>query len=32
MFKKGIKVSEKEFEALDIMPRERTDDVSVSWK
>lgn len=30
MFKKGIKY--KNFSGLDILPRERTDDVSVKWK
>ena len=29
MFKSGIK---KEAESVDISPRERTDDVEVSWK
>ncbi|VVB79029.1 tRNA N6-adenosine threonylcarbamoyltransferase [uncultured archaeon] len=32
MFKAGIKVSGKEIEKLDIMPRERTDDILVKWK
>ncbi|MDP1728827.1 MAG: KEOPS complex N(6)-L-threonylcarbamoyladenine synthase Kae1 [archaeon] len=32
MFKSGIKVSGKDIDSLDIMPRERTDDVSVKWK
>jgi len=32
MFNKGIKVSGKEIEKLDILPRQRTDDVIVSWK
>jgi len=32
MFKKGIGVSGKELEELDICPRERTDDVEVRWK
>ena len=32
MFKKGIKSFGKEIEQLDIMPRERTDEVEVSWK
>ncbi|MFA7707696.1 MAG: KEOPS complex N(6)-L-threonylcarbamoyladenine synthase Kae1 [Candidatus Pacearchaeota archaeon] len=32
MFNKGIKVSGKEAEDLDINPRERTDDVKVLWK
>lgn len=32
MFAKGLGVSGKELEALDIMPRERTDDVEVKWK
>ncbi len=32
MFNSGIKFSGKKIEKLDIMPRERTDDVNVSWK
>ena len=32
MLKSGIKVEGKDIEKLDIMPRERTDDVVVSWK
>lgn len=32
MFNSGIKVSGKDIEKLDINPRERTDDISVSWK
>ncbi len=32
MFNSGIKFSGKKMEELDIMPRERTDDVIVSWK
>ena len=32
MWKKGIKVKGKEIEKLDIMPRQRTDDIKVSWK
>ncbi|HUW43776.1 MAG TPA: KEOPS complex N(6)-L-threonylcarbamoyladenine synthase Kae1 [Bacillota bacterium] len=32
MFKKGIKVQGKSVERLDIKPRQRTDDVDVSWK
>ncbi len=32
MFKKGIKVSHKELEKIDIKPRQRTDDVEVSWR
>jgi len=34
MFEKGIKISlkTKQFSELDILPRERTDDVIVSWK
>lgn len=32
MFKSGIKFEKKDFGKLDIMPRERTDEVSVSWK
>jgi len=32
MFNKGLGVSGKDIESLDISPRERTDDVEVSWK
>ena len=32
MLNKGIKTEGKEIEKLDIMPRERTDDVEVIWK
>ena len=32
MFKKGIYTEPKDFEKLDINPRERTDDVEVNWK
>ncbi len=32
MFKKGIKFSGKKAEDLDIKPRQRTDDVEVSWR
>ena len=32
MFEKGIKTEGKEIDKLDINPRERTDDVIVSWK
>lgn len=32
MFKSGIKVKEKDFDKLDIKPRERTDHVKVSWR
>jgi N6-L-threonylcarbamoyladenine synthase len=32
MFKSGIKVSGKDIEELDIKPRQRTDEVNVSWK
>ena len=32
MFKAGIKFSQKELNKIDIKPRERTDDVEVSWK
>lgn len=32
MFKKGIKVSGKEIEKLDIKPRQRTDDIEVKWR
>jgi N6-L-threonylcarbamoyladenine synthase len=32
MFKKGIKVEKKDFDFLDINPRERTDMVDVKWK
>jgi len=32
MFLKGIKVSGKEIEKLDIKPRQRTDEVEVNWR
>jgi tRNA A37 threonylcarbamoyltransferase TsaD len=32
MFKKGIFVKPEDAGKLDILPRERTDEVSVSWK
>ncbi len=32
MFDKGIKISGKEIEKLDIKPRQRTDEVEVRWK
>lgn len=32
MFNSGIFVSGKDLEKLDISPRERTDEVSVSWR
>ena len=32
MFKSGIKVQDTEIEKLDIKPRQRTDDVEVSWR
>ena len=32
MFKAGIKFSPKELDKIDIHPRERTDDVEVTWK
>ena len=32
MFKKGIKFSSEELNKIDILPRERTDDVEVKWK
>ena len=32
MFNSGIKVCGKDIDKLDIMPRERTDDIKVSWK
>ncbi len=32
MFKRGIKFEGKKIEKLDIKPRQRTDDVSVSWR
>jgi len=32
MLNSGIKISEKDIEKLDIKPRERTDEVQVSWK
>jgi len=32
LFKKGIKFSGKDIEKLDILPRQRTDDVVVNWR
>jgi hypothetical protein len=32
MFNKGIKFSHKELKKVDIMPRQRTDEIEVSWK
>jgi N6-L-threonylcarbamoyladenine synthase len=32
LFKSGIKVSPKDFDALDIKPRQRTDDILVTWR
>jgi hypothetical protein len=32
MFNSGIKFEREEFEKLDILPRERTDDIEVRWK
>ncbi|MCK5043989.1 UGMP family protein [Candidatus Pacearchaeota archaeon] len=32
LFKNGIKFSHKELDSIDIKPRQRTDDVEVSWK
>jgi len=32
MFNKKIKADGKEIDKLDILPRERTDDIKVSWK
>jgi N6-L-threonylcarbamoyladenine synthase len=32
MFKKGIKIDKKDFEKLDIKPRQRTDEVEIKWK
>jgi len=32
MFNSGIKFSEKQLDKIDIKPRERTDEVEVSWK
>jgi N6-L-threonylcarbamoyladenine synthase len=32
LFKSGIKVSPKELDRLDIKPRQRTDDVEVTWR
>ncbi len=32
MFKNGIKFSNKELDKLDILPRQRTDEVRVNWK
>jgi N6-L-threonylcarbamoyladenine synthase len=32
LFKSGIKVLPKEIDKLDVMPRQRTDDVEVTWR
>jgi N6-L-threonylcarbamoyladenine synthase/protein kinase Bud32 len=32
LFKSGIKISYKDLDKLDIKPRQRTDDVEVTWK
>ncbi len=32
MFREGIKIKGKQIEKLDIIPRQRTDDVEVKWK
>jgi tRNA A37 threonylcarbamoyltransferase TsaD len=32
MFKSGIKISDKELDKVDIKPRQRTDDIDISWK
>jgi len=32
MFKKGIKISLKEINNLEIKPRQRTDEVEVKWR
>ncbi len=32
MFNSGIKIDIKDFDKLDINPRERTDQVDVRWK
>jgi tRNA A37 threonylcarbamoyltransferase TsaD len=32
MFNSGIKIHKKDFDKLDIKPRQRTDEVEVSWK
>ena len=32
MYKKGIKISYKELDKIDIKPRQRTDEVDVDWK
>jgi len=32
MFKSGIKIKPKNIDKLDIKPRQRTDDIKVSWK
>jgi tRNA A37 threonylcarbamoyltransferase TsaD len=32
MFNKKIKILEKDFDKLDIKPRQRTDEVEVKWK
>lgn len=32
MYKKGIKIKPNQLDKLDILPRQRTDDIKVSWK
>ncbi|KHO54972.1 MAG: hypothetical protein QT10_C0008G0024 [archaeon GW2011_AR19] len=32
MFKKGIKFSHKNLDEVDILPRQRTDEVQINWK
>lgn len=32
MFNSGIKINVKNFDKLDIAPRQRTDEVEVNWK
>ena len=32
LFNKGIKVTPRDLDKLDIKPRQRTDDVEVIWK
>lgn len=32
MFKSGIQAKEKDFDKLDILPRQRTDQVEVTWR
>ena len=32
MFNSGIKIDKKDFDKIDINPRQRTDEVIVKWK